>query len=401
MTADNECFMVFRILAFNVFLPAARQIKPADLVIDTQTDRKHREAKDCSEEGMDGGSQESGGASMDDAVSFMERVKARFCDNPTLVDQFVKTLEDLNEDHYQGRKQKASDAVRGIVALLGGQHDGLLAGLKAFLPNDLQANVEAASVEAEQIHESDAPTVDPAAIAEGTEPKESVNGEQQQQQQQQQQQSDDSSMDGAVSFMESVGSRFADRPEVIDQFMKALEDINQHCSHGRKQKALDAVQRIVTLFRGQHNDLLMGLKPFVPFLPELAAQKVVAATEAQSDSVALDGDAELGPRESPAADQGSATAPASVLATSLCPPATGSAGLSRRVSLQPLHHEEARSGPTRLASLYHRRPIAAINQPSAASGGTISVSTRCGQTASAGRSAGPSPSDMELEETLP
>ena len=123
---------------------------------------------------MNGGPQESGGASMDDAVSFMERVNARF--HPTLVDQFVKTLGDLNEDHYQGRKQKASDAVRGIVALFGGQHDDLLAGLKAFLPNDLQANVEAVSVEAEQIH------LDPVAIAEGTEPKESVNGEQQQQQ---------------------------------------------------------------------------------------------------------------------------------------------------------------------------------------------------------------------------
>ena len=130
--------MVFRILAFNVFLPAARQIKPADLVIEessvpsadlpeaTQPDRKHRGPRDCREEGMNGGPQESGGASMDDAVSFMERVNARF--HPTLVDQFVKTLGDLNEDHCQGRKQKASDAVRGIVALFGGQHDDLLAG---------------------------------------------------------------------------------------------------------------------------------------------------------------------------------------------------------------------------------------------------------------------------------
>ena len=316
--------MVFRILAFNVFLPAARQIKPADLVIEessvpsadlseaTQPDRKHRGPMDCSEEGMNGGPQESGGASMDDVLT---------------------------------------------------------------------------------VYESAAPAVDPAAGAEGTEPKESVNGEQQQQQQQQ---SGDSSTDGAVSYMERVGSRFADRPEVVGHFMKALEDINRHCSQGRKQKALDAVQRIVTLFRGQHNDLLMGLKPFLPFLPELAAQKV-AAKEAQSDSGALDGDAELGPRESPALDQDSATAPASVPAASLCPPAD----LSRRVSLQPLRHEEAHSGPTRLASLYHRRPIAAINQPSAASGGPISVSTSFVGAAPAGRSAGPSTSDMELEETLP
>ena len=86
-------------------------------------------------------------------------------------------------------------------------------------------------------------------------------------------------------------------------------------------------------------------------------------------------------------------------------PSTGAGGtdLSSRVSLQPLRHEEAQSGPSRLASLFHWRPVATINQPSAPSGGPMSAARKSSGAARAGR-AGPSltetDDDMELEETL-
>ena len=87
-------------------------------------------------------------------------------------------------------------------------------------------------------------------------------------------------------------------------------------------------------------------------------------------------------------------------------PSTGAGGteLSSGLSLQPLRHEEAQSGPSRLASLFHWRPVATINQPSAASVGPMSAARKRSGAGRAERSAGQSltetDDDMELEETI-
>ena len=165
---------------------------------------------------------------LDDALDYVDQVKACFKDRPEVNKQFLHTLKD-----WQSHSIELFEVVTRVHDLFHG-HPDLIQGFGRFLPPGYSRESEEGEDQADEEHSVE------DHVVEGPEAGQNPN------------------WSGALSFLDEVISRFQDMPDVKDRFLYIMEDWKV-----QDTPIPTLVACVLDLFHTQH-DLVRKFNVFLP-----------------------------------------------------------------------------------------------------------------------------------------
>jgi paired amphipathic helix protein Sin3a len=184
---------------------------------------------------------------VEDALAYLELVKQKFSDKPTVYNKFLDIMKDFKAQTIDtpGVIARVSDLFRG--------HTSLILGFNTFLPPGYKIELE--DVERQERERQ--------AKEEKQKAKDTKSGKQ-----------PTIDFDQAISYVTKIKSRFSDQPETYKSFLDILH------TYQKEQTTIKKVyEQVATLFK-DHADLLDEFTQFLP-VPVTASKKATKKKEAK------------------------------------------------------------------------------------------------------------------------
>jgi paired amphipathic helix protein Sin3a len=177
---------------------------------------------------------------VEDALQYLDQVKAQFSDQPTIYNQFLDIMK-----NFKAQTIDTPGVIKGVATLFKG-HDNLILGFNTFLPQGFKIkpeNIRSHQISYGNILAEPAPAPEPVvetAPETGQQPIE---------------------FDHAINYVERVKKRFNDDTATYKKFLQILH------MYKKEERSIDTVlEELSTLFE-DHPDLLSEFTHFLPDKP--------------------------------------------------------------------------------------------------------------------------------------